>query len=284
MRELIFLSIAYELFGPHVLADPRLSLSCPLGFLLDPSFRGSHKKPNPVDLFILFYVGLLGSWTSSGPFPLSAHLRFYKRGRDPPTNPKRHLKKGLFSRLSDCSRKINKRDQQPPPPLQPPTPPSPLPSPHAYVLPPRSPPLSPPPLSAITQHRSRHLPLPYEPAQSRALALVPDHALTLPPTVTSPPPRAAPPPDCAYTPLGPRSTPAPGRALAHASSRTPLCDPVCAPRSPPTAARDRLLPLPTPTSSCTEDSLVPATSPNPALLYWSPVLRTNHFPRHDQLG
>ena len=32
-------------------------------------------------------------WASSGPFPLSAHYGLYKRGRDPPTNPSRHLKK-----------------------------------------------------------------------------------------------------------------------------------------------------------------------------------------------
>ena len=34
-----------------------------------------------------------GLWASSGPFPLSAHYGLYKRGRDPPTNPSRHLKK-----------------------------------------------------------------------------------------------------------------------------------------------------------------------------------------------
>ena len=34
-----------------------------------------------------------GLWASSGPFPLSAHYGLYKRGRDPPTNPGRHLKK-----------------------------------------------------------------------------------------------------------------------------------------------------------------------------------------------
>ena len=34
-----------------------------------------------------------GLWASSGPFPLSAHCGLYKRGRDPPTNPSRHLKK-----------------------------------------------------------------------------------------------------------------------------------------------------------------------------------------------
>ena len=32
-------------------------------------------------------------WASSGPFPLSTHYGLYKRGRDPPTNPSRHLKK-----------------------------------------------------------------------------------------------------------------------------------------------------------------------------------------------
>ena len=34
-----------------------------------------------------------GLWASSGSFPLSAHYGLYKRGRDPPTNPSRHLKK-----------------------------------------------------------------------------------------------------------------------------------------------------------------------------------------------
>ena len=34
-----------------------------------------------------------GLWASSRPFPLSAHYGLYKRGRDPPTNPSRHLKK-----------------------------------------------------------------------------------------------------------------------------------------------------------------------------------------------
>ena len=34
-----------------------------------------------------------GLWASSGPFPLSAHYGLYKRGRDAPTNPSRHLKK-----------------------------------------------------------------------------------------------------------------------------------------------------------------------------------------------
>ena len=34
-----------------------------------------------------------GLWASSGPFLLSAHYGLYKRGRDPPTNLGRHLKK-----------------------------------------------------------------------------------------------------------------------------------------------------------------------------------------------
>ena len=34
-----------------------------------------------------------GLWASSGPFPLLAHYGLYKRGRDPPTNHSRHLKK-----------------------------------------------------------------------------------------------------------------------------------------------------------------------------------------------
>ena len=43
----------------------------------------------------LFSMSILGFglWALSGPFPLSAHLGLYKRGRDPPTNPSHHLKK-----------------------------------------------------------------------------------------------------------------------------------------------------------------------------------------------
>ena len=45
-------------------------------------------------LFLFFYDYVrCGLWASSGPFPLSAHYGLYKRGRDPPTNPSRHLKK-----------------------------------------------------------------------------------------------------------------------------------------------------------------------------------------------
>ena len=41
----------------------------------------------------LFSMSILGFglWASSGPFPLSDHFDLYKRGRDPPTNPSRHL-------------------------------------------------------------------------------------------------------------------------------------------------------------------------------------------------
>ena len=47
-----------------------------------------------MDLFLFFYDYVrCGLWASSGPFPLSAHYGLYKRGRDPPTNPSRHLKK-----------------------------------------------------------------------------------------------------------------------------------------------------------------------------------------------
>ena len=48
-------------------------------------------------LFVNLYFSMsilgVGLWASSGPFPLSAHYGLYKRGRDPPTNPSRHLKK-----------------------------------------------------------------------------------------------------------------------------------------------------------------------------------------------
>ena len=47
-----------------------------------------------MDPFLFFYDYVrCGLWASSGPFPLSAHYGLYKRGRDPPTNPSRHLKK-----------------------------------------------------------------------------------------------------------------------------------------------------------------------------------------------
>ena len=43
-------------------------------------------------LFSMSSLGF-GLWASSGPFPLLAHYGLYKTGRDPPTNPSRHLKK-----------------------------------------------------------------------------------------------------------------------------------------------------------------------------------------------
>ena len=43
--------------------------------------------------FIFYDYVRCGLWASSGPFSLSAHYGLYKRGKDPPTNPSRHLKK-----------------------------------------------------------------------------------------------------------------------------------------------------------------------------------------------
>ena len=53
-----------------------------------------------MDPFLFFYDYVrCGLWASSGPFPLSAHYGLHKRGRDPPTNPSRHLKKKECSSL-----------------------------------------------------------------------------------------------------------------------------------------------------------------------------------------
>ena len=46
-----------------------------------------------MNLLFYFYEYGCGLWASSGPFPLLARQGLYKRGRDPPTNPSRHLKK-----------------------------------------------------------------------------------------------------------------------------------------------------------------------------------------------
>ena len=59
-----------------------------------PLFRDPSLRPflfcEPLFYFYEYGCGL---WASSGPFPLLAHQGLYKRGRDPPTNPSRHLKK-----------------------------------------------------------------------------------------------------------------------------------------------------------------------------------------------
>ena len=59
------------------------------------SISGSHSWGHfPLWTFKFLWVCFrCGLWASSGPFPLSAHYGLYKRGRDPPTNPSRHLKK-----------------------------------------------------------------------------------------------------------------------------------------------------------------------------------------------
>ena len=84
--------VAYELFGPHVFSVSVFISLFPLGFFVDPPFRAPLKKPTLCRTFILFYVGLLGSWASSEPFTLSAHLGFYKRENDhPPPPPKQTI-------------------------------------------------------------------------------------------------------------------------------------------------------------------------------------------------
>ena len=81
--------------GPHVFeqAFAYLLLSL-LGFRVGSSLFGiSFVKPFSLWTFIFYDYVRCGLWASSGPFPLSAHYGLYKRGRDPPTNPSRHLKK-----------------------------------------------------------------------------------------------------------------------------------------------------------------------------------------------
>ena len=83
--------------SPHVFkrAFAYLLLSL-LGFRVGSSlFSGSHSlSPSLCGPFLFFYDYVrCGLWASSGPFPLSAHYGLYKRERDPPTNPSRHLKK-----------------------------------------------------------------------------------------------------------------------------------------------------------------------------------------------
>ena len=66
-----------------------------------PLFRDPSKRPFPFVNLISFYEYGCGLWASSGPFPLLAHHGLYKRGRDPPTNPSRHLRKeGFPSRVA----------------------------------------------------------------------------------------------------------------------------------------------------------------------------------------
>ena len=109
-------------------------------------------------------------WASSGPFPLSAHYGLYKRGRDPPTNPSRHLKKSkaAISISSGCSRKIEEGDQPPPPPPPPP--------PHHHVPPSCPPSRPPPPLALIVYHlRTTFSPPSPPPLPDRCAAVFPLH-------------------------------------------------------------------------------------------------------------
>ena len=105
---LIFLSLLGIRVGPSLFGIPFVK-----PFLLC--------EPN----FLQVCLGF-GLWASNGPFPLSAHFGLYKRRRDPPPNPSRHLtKKGVSSISSGCSRKAGEGVQLPPPPHAS-VPPSPL--------------------------------------------------------------------------------------------------------------------------------------------------------------
>ena len=110
-----------------------------------------------------------GLWASSGPFPLLAHYRLYKRGRDPPqTLAVIWRKKGVISLSNGCSRKAGE-GVQPPHASVPPPPPSRRPPPllapatdlvrhlcdAAVLKPPPLPPL-PPPLVAASRPPCRH--------------------------------------------------------------------------------------------------------------------------------
>ena len=92
---LIFTSLFlyYGSFDPHVFKRVLVYFSLSLGRWV-PLFRGPSLRPflfcEPLFYFYEYGCGL---WASSGPFPLLAHQGLYKRGRDPPTNPSRHLKK-----------------------------------------------------------------------------------------------------------------------------------------------------------------------------------------------
>ena len=85
----------YDFISRTCLSGPLhvfLSLFRPwVGF---PLFRDPSLRPFLFcEPLLYFYEYGCGLWASSGPFPLLAHQGLYKRGRDPPTNPSRHLKK-----------------------------------------------------------------------------------------------------------------------------------------------------------------------------------------------
>ena len=84
-----------------------LSLCLWVGFPLfwDPSLR---PFPFCEPLFYFYEYGC-GLWASSGPFPLLARQGLYKRGRDPPTNPSRHLRKEESSSRVAAQGKLGKK-------------------------------------------------------------------------------------------------------------------------------------------------------------------------------
>ena len=89
------LLLYYELFTRTCLSGSSFISSLFLGFRVGSSLFGiPFVKPFLFVNLISFYEYVrCGLWASSGPFPLLAHYGLYKRGRDPPTNPSRHLKK-----------------------------------------------------------------------------------------------------------------------------------------------------------------------------------------------
>ena len=89
------LFLYYELLTRTCLSGSSFIFLSFLGFRVGSSLFGiPFVKPFLfVDLYFSMSILGVGLWASSGPFPLSAHYGLYKRGRDPPTNPSRHLKK-----------------------------------------------------------------------------------------------------------------------------------------------------------------------------------------------
>ena len=203
-----------------------------------------------MNLLFYFYEYGCGLWASSGPFPLLAHQGLYKRGRDPPINPSRHLKK---ERVILHLKWLLKERQggEPtaataaataaapvvPPPCPPPRPPpsSALPTDplRAAIQPP--PPLPPPPPDRCTTTPSSstdhppHLPLHLH-LHLRRTAQAPSPTISLPPDFASLSPSTdlhpqfPPPPPSPANPQAAASLPLPHRVPLPSTSR---------PRPPP---------------------------------------------------
>ena len=85
--------VIIDFLSPHVFKQAFAYFPLPLlGFLFSSSRFGILLVKPFFFVNLIFYEHVRLLLTSSGPFPLSAHYRLYKRGRDPPTNPSRHLK------------------------------------------------------------------------------------------------------------------------------------------------------------------------------------------------